>query len=113
MTKIIGLAVFVSLIMGGCIGYFIRSAVLNDTSSGMQYITSNQNYPFISQRLDSESVNETTQGEVLTMKSQITKYIQDITNDGKVTKVAVYYRDLNNGPWMGLMRKTSLLRPAY
>jgi beta-lactamase class A len=45
------------------------------------------------------------------MKNKIEQYITNQTSQGKVTNVAVYFRDLNNGPWFGI-NQSALFSPA-
>ena len=91
--------------VGGIIGYFLRSVIYND-SAPLQIIKGNKDFPYISQQLDSESVSETTQGQIVITKSRINEYIENEIDQGHATEIAVYYRDLNNGPWMGINEKT-------
>jgi len=39
------------------------------------------------------------------LESELDKLIQDSIAQGKTTQVSVYYRDLNNGPWIGIGEK--------
>lgn len=106
MKKINGIVeILFYIVVGGVCGFFIRSVTYTDNTSSMQIIKGNTNYPYISQRLDSESLSETTQGQIVTIKSSINQYISEIKDQGKATQVAVYYRDINNGPWMGINEK--------
>jgi len=40
--------------------------------------------------------------ELSALQSKINNYINQLTANNSVTSVAVYYRDLNNGPWFGI-----------
>ena len=39
------------------------------------------------------------------VKSQLLNFIKNRTKEGSVMHVAVYLRDLNNGPWIGINEK--------
>lgn len=105
MKRIFIFEVAIYLCIGFVGGYFLRSVTYSETANLTQVINGNANLPYISQRLDSESLIETTQGQIVIIKNQINQYIREIKDQGKATHVAVYYRDLNNGPWMGINEK--------
>src|ERR1035437_10032886 len=40
--------------------------------------------------------------ELLNLKNTLSEYIDGITANNSVTRVAIRFRDLNNGPWFGI-----------
>lgn len=54
------------------------------------------------------------QGEMLqrstsNFKPIIQNYVDSVKQQGKVSEIAVYYRDLNNGPWFGIDEREKFL----
>jgi beta-lactamase class A len=50
-------------------------------------------------------------GNRINLEQQISEKIEALKKEGKLTKGAVYYRDLNNGPWFGV-NEEDLYYPA-
>ncbi len=66
-----------------------------------------QGFRFTSPLLDVELPEGVVIGdEPIPFKYKIKAYIQRQTDAGKVHAVAVYYRDLHDGPWFGINEKT-------
>lgn len=59
-------------------------------------------YKFISPLLECQPFKHPTRRSILELKAEIQKYIEAQKWEGKASTIAVYYRDLNNGPWIGI-----------
>ena len=59
-------------------------------------------YKMINPVLDYYELEQSLVSETKSMQSKITGYIDKVKSEGKVEMVSVYYRDLNNGPWLGI-----------
>lgn len=63
------------------------------------------NYQFINPLLECESTNFSQNVALDPLKNQITETINQLKSSGLVSFVSVYYRDLNEGPWIGINEK--------
>ena len=52
--------------------------------------------------LECETLNKATNIEIKTFDQHIEQLVNQSKNEGKANKIAVYFRDLNNGPWFGI-----------
>ena len=59
-------------------------------------------YQFINPLLECDSSLGEKNIKLRNMEYLIKTYIDQVVRSGKVDTVAVYFRDLNNGPWMGI-----------
>jgi beta-lactamase class A len=57
---------------------------------------------FTNPLLDFEVLNLDKLGYLRPFQSEIEALASRLERDGKIEKVAIYYRDLNNGPWLGV-----------
>ncbi len=63
-----------------------------------------EGYSFINPLLECSLVEFADKG-LSAIDAKLNTLIQKLQHEGKVTDVAVYYRDLNNGPWFGINEK--------
>ena len=103
------LPILVSLAFAlGSIGtYFL----LGNSSNRVTETRLQGNYQFINPLLDCDIDNFTGSKEQDQLKSQLQEYIQRQIDNQKISFTAVYYRDLNNGPWFGINTQ-ELFSPA-
>jgi beta-lactamase class A len=59
-------------------------------------------YEYINPLIECDCFKPSKQVSTVLMEEQLNNYISMATSSGKAIKVAVYFRDLNNGPWMGI-----------
>lgn len=52
--------------------------------------------------LDCYDFDETTNRDAKNLEKKIADYINDQIDKNNITEASVYYRDLNNGPWIGI-----------
>lgn len=69
-----------------------------------------EQYQYINPLLECES---NIGGEFIpdSLKSEINSYIESKEHDRTITEASIYFRDLNNGPWLGIKEK-ELFTPA-
>ena len=46
--------------------------------------------------------DELTIGERAEIEKMVTDYVDQATREGRISHAAIYFRDLNNGPWFGI-----------
>jgi len=68
-------------------------------------------YRFISPLLDYQELQETQAGDMIGLKRDLEKHIHAEVEKGSITEAAVYIRELNNGPWIGINERM-LFSPA-
>lgn len=102
---------FFLLFFGFFLGFFLKSVLV--TRKGVtlnREIRLPENYRFINPLLECDSNLDSaisTKNLVLSLED----YIKTQKKEKIVTEVAVYYRDLNNGPWFGI-NENILFSPA-
>ena len=59
-------------------------------------------YKFISPLLECQPFDNPILASTIQLEKDLKSYISKVKQEGKASLVAVYYRDLNNGPWIGI-----------
>lgn len=90
-------------------GYFAHDLIDQHSFFGMnevrQYAT-NTEFSYVNPLLECDLGQEfIAQGKPRPYVTDIQNYIDSEKTKGNVTDVSVYYRDLNNGPWIGIREK--------
>lgn len=75
-------------------------------------------FRYINPLLDCYDLKSTGQKTIKIIKSKVEAYILNATMEKRATSVSFYYRDLNNGPWIGVNEDetyapASLLKVPY
>jgi len=98
------LAIFVIGLAGGLfIGYLLPGTFPDVTNLSSEFHAgSSQGYKLINPLYECNTNTSFTTKELSQLKSNINGYINQITANNSVADVAVYYRNLNSGPWFGI-----------
>jgi len=99
-----------SFLLGVCAGYFIGvkftpSETKRNETTGINKLAETRNafgYKFINPLLECDNFAPSEIASYAVIKSKLSKYIANAKVTEQVTHISVYYRDLNNGPWIGL-----------
>lgn len=59
-------------------------------------------YRFINPLLECDNYIQSNLRTINSLQSSLSMYIQQVKDEKKAVHVSVYFRDLNNGPWMGI-----------
>jgi len=95
------LAIFViGLAIGVFIGYLLPGSFPNASLVPSEFHAGR--YKFINPLYECNTGESYGTKELSSLKSYINTYIDQLMANNSVTDVAVYYRDLNNGPWFGI-----------
>jgi beta-lactamase class A len=118
MRKQIIIYIF-ALFVGLVIGFFVGSnseksngnnlpnAKNSATGKNIEYRSGG--YQFISPLLDCGTGQNLYQGQTAALKEKLAKYIQQQKDQNQISDVAVYFRDLRNGPWFGINEDTKFV----
>ncbi len=92
-----------------CLGFFVGQYHPRFKKDGENHVlrggkVSNLTNPL----LDCTEIDNVSNKTILTTRDNVANYIEDIKKEG-VDTVAVYFRDLNNGPWFGIDEKEGFL----
>lgn len=68
-------------------------------------------YRFINPLLECDNYTASKLNSLLKLESEVKGYIQTAQAEKKLTFASVYFRDLNNGPWMGI-NENEIYSPA-
>lgn len=78
------------------------TSTTEDNSSHEMQVMRSGGYKLINPLLDFDNATHSGLSSVTRMESEVNNVVQKILADRRATFVSVYYRDLNNGPWMGI-----------
>lgn len=93
-------------------GYFLgQIKPLRITNIPFKESRQQGNYQFINPLLECDQANFSQSASLDTLKNQISKTIDELKTKQQITFASVYYRDLNNGPWIGV-NEEELFSPA-
>lgn len=62
-------------------------------------------YKFINPLLECDNLNQTTLSSSMKLEKRIKKFIDSSVSTGHASQISFYFRDLNNGPWIGIGEK--------
>ncbi len=97
---------FLFLVIGILIGiasgylttYFLKSRPqplnLKETRAG--------GYKFINPLLDCDNFHTADNSKMASLKKELSNYANDALTKKSIDHISIYYRDLNNGPWLGI-----------
>jgi beta-lactamase class A len=72
-------------------------------ATGYQIRTATESkYKYINPLLECEVGGILENGKIINFKNRVERYINEVTNNEQISHASVYYRDLNNGPWVGI-----------
>jgi beta-lactamase class A len=95
-------------ILGCAVMLIIQQQVLNEarpvaqSKAQLSEIRTSFNYKFINPLLECDDFAPSDLAKLKGLKTQLNNCISSRKAVGEVTDVAVYFRDLNNGPWIGI-----------
>jgi beta-lactamase class A len=94
-----------------CLGFFIgqKQSLLKETT--INESRQKGNYKFINPLLECDSLSFSKNATLDILKNQIINKIEELKDTSQISFASVYYRDLNNGPWIGIDEK-ELFSPA-
>jgi len=98
---IIGIAIILLFLCGIAVGYGVaRTTDTHGPSLSVERSGSHNQYRLINPLIDVDLTEQASEGDLLTLKKNISDYAAAHTEDA--FQVSVYFRDLNNGPWFGI-----------
>lgn len=98
------IAVTSSLVLLSFIGGLISSPYLftKTNQSIVKEIRNNFNYNYINPLLECETSTISQDKNLASLKKEIQFIIDQQVSNGNISFASIYYRDLNNGPWLGI-----------
>jgi len=104
LLAVVGVVLFVS---GLGLGYYLQSdhTVLPASKEGRTKITetrSHGTYKFINPLLECDNATPLLRPSINMLEGELQRYSSESMKSGDITEIAIYYRDLNNGPWIGV-----------
>ncbi len=110
-SKILSITLYLLIFISGLVaGFLLSIGPERPDNIALDELRLRENYNVINPLLECDA-NISNFRQVQKIKDQVEEYIQDRVNTGKISDAAVYYRDLNNGPWFGI-REDTLFTPA-
>jgi beta-lactamase class A len=108
-AKKVFFALFIFLLIGGAVGFGISYFFVNKADGSKE--VRQGGYQFISPLLECESDDKLADREIISLESIVTEMTANQLKKDSINDIAVYYRDLNNGPWYGV-NQDALFAPA-
>ena len=68
-------------------------------------------YKFISPLLECQDLASSNRSSMIALEKKLKNYISEVKSEKRATHVSVYFRDLSNGPWIGI-GENELFSPA-
>ena len=94
--------------IGGGIGYYFKDKnIMNMTGESAEIRDFKKDHQFINPLLACEGLENVSNKELLDLKNNVASYINQKKKDKDLSYAAIYFRDLNNGPWFGIDEKNS------
>jgi beta-lactamase class A len=88
--------------LGALIMFFITANNPSNNQKQAFKLERQAGFQYINPLLDCENYQSSNLRGLSSLKENINQYIAKAKQDKKVSHVSVYYRDLNNGPWIGI-----------
>lgn len=89
--------------------YYQQLQIKKDRVDAPQAVASNnmfeireKGYRFISPLWDCDCASPSKLNALSTLDSTLRAYVNECNNKGLTTNISVYFRDMNNGPWIGI-----------
>ncbi|MBI5639833.1 MAG: serine hydrolase [Nitrospirae bacterium] len=97
-------SVIIILVTGISLGFFLKgSLVAKENTATRHFEVREQGFKFINPLLECSSTPDASENERLRpFKNRIESLREDLLKGGWVSDIAVYFRDLNNGPWFSI-----------
>ncbi|MCL4353926.1 class A beta-lactamase-related serine hydrolase [Patescibacteria group bacterium] len=110
--KLIFIFYAVFLIAGLFLGQYLSISTesipkLQSLYPGSKEIRLNNGYKYTNPLLECETTQNSSEKEYKPSKNKVEEIINNKKALGEINDVAIYYRDLNNGPWFGINEKAS------
>ena len=101
------------LVSGLILGFFSRNLfVTNNLLDSITEIRNRENYKFINPLLECDSNNISRDKNLDFLKNKLELFVNEqIKTNPDINFTSIYYRDLNNGPWIGINER-ELFSPA-
>lgn len=87
------------------LGFLSSQILVSPYQSAFTEIRSPGNYKFINPLIECETANFAENSNLSHIKSSLENIINQKINNNEINFASVYYRDLNNGPWLGINEK--------
>lgn len=68
-------------------------------------------YKFISPLLECQDLASSSRSSMIILEKKLKDYISEVKSENRASHVSVYFRDLSNGPWIGI-GENELFSPA-
>jgi beta-lactamase class A len=96
-----GASIFLSGIFGGYILFSNNSVSKSDE----QNLREKEKWEYINPLLDCGEISNLSNKDVEALKNKVLDFIAVQKQAGAIDSAAVYFRDLNNGPWFGISER--------
>jgi len=95
------LLVLLVFLFGYWQGRIVTRKIFLEEKGEIVQLRQQSGYHFINPLLECENFSEGNFLRSKELEKNVRGVIEDATTDNKVVHISVYFRDLNNGPWMG------------
>jgi beta-lactamase class A len=103
--KLFAITFLTALFLGGFLGFLVSSIKLKPRPVLFSEKRAVSGYKFINPLLECEVSKSLGGTEFGNLESKVKTFIDKTTGSNGIEKISYYYRDLNNGPWVGIDEK--------
>lgn len=100
MKKPLTAGICIGLVAGISAGYFLNGSS-TDTGTDANQVRAG-GYKYINPLLECELGSQLSNKKFVNFKEKVTEIFNNEKSAGNISDYALYYRDLNNGPWFGI-----------
>ncbi|MBX7181197.1 MAG: class A beta-lactamase-related serine hydrolase [Bacteroidia bacterium] len=100
---VLALVALVSFGLGFGLNELVRTKRSNHNAVGPVKVEKRQSgFKFINPILECQSLQNVEPPTIIKLKADLNALVDQVKKDGKATQISVYFRDLNNGPIIGI-----------
>lgn len=102
------LLILIALALGMGLGFVLRPhKAVNKNLESVPFRAPDSSFNLINPLLGYDSAEAVNFGELIDLKDEINKLVEQETNQHNADKISIYYRDLNRARWIGINQEES------
>jgi len=104
-----------ALVAGGAAGYFAGNLSRDSDAESPDKIGSKEKmtelrsggFKYINPLLECDNFEPAATTSTAILRNELNNFAEGIKSEGKASHISIYFRDLNNGPWIGIDEKAN------
>lgn len=87
------------------LGFFLGNKFSQNQNTFLTESRQPQKYQFINPLLECDSANFSQNATLDSLRAEINSQVNKLSSSHQISSSSIYFRDLNNGPWLGINEK--------